>query len=199
LLQTLPDIQVVDEAGDGRDALRLIELHQPDVVLMDIAMKGLNGLEATARAVKMIPNVRIIFLSMHANEEYVRQALKAGAKGYLLKDSGTAELEVAIKSVAQGDDYLSPEVSKHLVVDYKKRISEEQSPLDQLTPRQREILQLVVEGRTTQQIATTLSIGIKTVETHRAQLMERLGIHDLLGLIRYAIRTGLISPLDLPQ
>jgi DNA-binding NarL/FixJ family response regulator len=197
LLESLDGIQVLEEADDGREALRLIELHRPDVVLMDIAMSGLNGLEATKRVNRDFPETRVIILSMHANEEYVLQSLRAGAAGYLLKDAGTVELEIAIKAVAGGETYLSPPVSKHVISDYVRRMSagEQETPstLDRLTLRQREILQLIAEGQTTQEIARLLNIGVKTVETHRMQLMERLDIHDVAGLVRYAIRVGLIS------
>lgn len=196
LLQNIEGIQVVAEAGDGREALRLIAAHQPDVVLMDVAMPEMNGLEATARVVKEFPNVRVIILSMHANEEYVLQALRTGAAGYVLKDSGVSELELALRAIAKGETYLSPAVSKHVVADYVRRVGSESSSLEQLTPRQREILQLLVEGRTTKEIAKLLYISVKTVETHRAQLMERLGIHDVAGLVRYAIRMGLVTPED---
>ncbi len=196
LLQNIQGIRVVAEAGDGREALRLIAAHQPDVVLMDIAMPEMNGLEATARVVKEFPNVRVIILSMHANEEYVLQALRMGAAGYVLKDSGVSELELALRAIAKGETYLSPAVSKHVVADYMRRVGSESSSLEQLTPRQREILQLLVEGRTMKEIAKLLYISVKTVETHRAQLMERLGIHDVAGLVRYAIRMGLVTPED---
>ncbi len=200
LLQSLSGIEVVAEAEDGREALRLIAAHRPDVVLMDIAMPGLNGLEAAARATKEFPGVRVIILSMHANEEYVLQALRSGAAGYLLKGARTPELELAVISVARGETYLSPAASKHVVADYVQRTSGEIArgeidvdPFERLTPRQREILQLIAEGRTTKEIARLLEISVKTVEMHRAQLMERLGIHDVAGLVRYAIRSGLVA------
>jgi DNA-binding NarL/FixJ family response regulator len=183
---------------------------------MDIAMPGLNGLEAAARVAREFPHVRVIILSMHANEEYVLQALRAGAAGYLLKDADTPELELALKTVTRGEVYLSPSVSKH-VADYVRRIAEaaapsshpssppssgpEQaagehsgSPLERLTPRQREILQLIAEGHTTREIARILNVSAKTVETHRARLMEELDIHDVAGLVRFAIRVGLVTP-----
>jgi DNA-binding NarL/FixJ family response regulator len=194
LLGNLPGIQVVAEAGDGREALRLIENHQPDVVLMDISMPGLNGLEAAARVAREFPNVRVIILSMHANEEYVLQALRAGVAGYLLKGAGPAELELAVTAIARGEMYLSPSLSKQVIADYVRRIGDESSSLERLTPRQREVLQLIAEGHTTQEIARILGISVKTVETHRAQLMEQLDIHDIAGLVRYAIRVGLVSP-----
>lgn len=194
LLQSLPDMEVVAEAGDGREALRLIDLHRPDVVLMDIGMPGLNGLEAAARLAEESPQIRVIVLSMHATEEYVLRALRAGAVGYLLKDAGTAELELAVRAVVRGETYLSPAVSKHVIAEYIQRVSGEPDPLEQLTPRHREILQLIAEGQTTRGIAQTLGLSVKTVETYRSQLMERLDIHDIAGLVRYAIRVGLISP-----
>jgi DNA-binding NarL/FixJ family response regulator len=181
--------------------LRLINTYQPDVVLMDIAMAGLNGLEATARVTKEFPPVRVIILSMHSNEEYVAQALRAGAAGYLLKDAVAAELELAVTAVARGETYLSPAVSKHVIADYLRRAGggetsggSELPPSDPLTPRQREILQLIAEGRSTKEIASTLHLSVKTVETHRTQLMARLDIHEVAGLVRYAIRIGLVTP-----
>ena len=192
LVQAIPGIQVVAEAGDGREALSLIETHQPDVALLDIAMPGLNGLEVAAQVADNFPFVRVMILSMHATEEYVLRALRAGAAGYLLKDADTAELELAIKAVTRGETYLSPAVSKH-VTEYVRRVGEEtHSTLERLTPRQREVLQLVAEGHTTQEIARMMNLSTKTVETHRTQLMERLNIHDIAGLVRYAVREGLV-------
>lgn len=201
LLDKMTGIDVVAEASDGREALHLLGSVQPDVVVMDIAMRGLNGLEAALQMKKDAPQVRVIILSMHANEEYVIQALHAGAMGYLLKDAATAELEVAIRAVARGKTYLSPVVSKHVITNYLHRVSgseegglrHEPSLGDSLTSRQREILQLIAEGSTTREIAETLHLSVKTIETHRAQLMDRLDIHDIAGLVRYAIRTGLIA------
>ncbi len=193
LVQALSGIQVVAEAGDGREALSLIETHQPDVAVLDIAMPGLNGLEVATQVADNFPYVRVIILSMHANEEYVLRALRAGAAGYLLKDADTAELELAIKAVTRGETYLSPAVSKH-ITEYVRRVGEgTRSALERLTPRQREVLQLVAEGHTTQEIARMMSLSVKTVETHRTQLMERLDIHDIAGLVRYAVREGLVT------
>jgi len=201
LLQNIGEVEVVAEADDGREALKLIASLQPDIVLMDIAMPNLNGLEAATRVTKEFPNVRVIILSMHANEEYVLQSLRAGAAGYLLKGARAAELELAVASVARGETYLSPAASKHVIVDYVQRSAgdalssqDERSPVERLTPRQREILQLIAEGYSTKEIAHTLNISVKTAETHRTQIMERLGIHDIAGLVRYAIRAGLIDP-----
>jgi DNA-binding NarL/FixJ family response regulator len=194
LMQSLEGIEVVAEASNGREALNLIGAHQPDVVLMDIGMPELNGLEAAAQIVRDYPATRVVILSMHANEEYVLRALQAGAAGYLIKDAGTAELETAVRAVARGETYLSPAVSKHVVGEYLRRVGAEERPLDQLTARQREVLQLLAEGYGTQDIAQKLSISVKTVEAHRAQLMQRLDIHDLAGLVRFAVRTGLVNP-----
>ena len=196
LLQSLDGIQVVAEAQNGAEALELIDRHRPEVVLMDIAMPGLNGLEAAARAVKIAPDVKFIILSMHANEEYVLQSLKAGAKGYLLKDAGLSGLELALEAVASGKTFLSPAISKHLIDAYIERTSSshEMEPFSLLTSRQREILQLIAEGCTTKEIALKLDVCVKTVETHSTQLMQRLDIHDLAGLVRYAIRCGLATP-----
>jgi DNA-binding NarL/FixJ family response regulator len=208
LLENLNDVQVIAEAGNGREALSLVEAHQPHVVLMDIGMAGLNGLEATARIAKEFPYVRVIILSMHLNEEYVLQALRAGASGYLLKDAAPTELEMALTAVTGGEVYLSPAVSKKVVDDYLRRVSGEPSvaeplspgqtvedrPFDILTPRQREVLQLIAEGKTTKEIAQILQISVKTVEMHRTQLMDRLDIHEIAGLVRYAIRAGLVMP-----
>jgi DNA-binding NarL/FixJ family response regulator len=190
LIARLPEMEVVAEAADGRQALRLVRDLQPDIVLMDIAMPGLNGLESAERIHGIHPKIKIIILSMHASEEYVAQALKAGASGYLLKDAATAELEMALKSVSMGQFYLSPAISRQVVDNFLRG-----GPmgLDLLTPRQREILQLIAEGKGTRDIAETLHLSVKTVETHRAQLMERLDIHDVAGLIRYALRKGLIT------
>jgi len=196
LLQSIEGLEVVAEAGDGREALLLVAAKNPDLVFMDIGMAGLNGLDATARITKDFPTVRVIILSMHTNEEYVLQALRAGAVGYLLKESGTAELELAVWAVARGETYLSPAVSKYVIADYVRRVGGEPNSLARLTPRQREVLQLIAEGHTTQEIAHTLKISVKTVETHRSQLMERLQIHDIAGLVRYAIRVGLVLPND---
>lgn len=196
LLQSCPGIEVVGETGDGREALQFVEQDPPDVILMDISMPGLNGLEAAAQVGSEHPNVRVIILSMHADEEYVLQALRAGAAGYLLKDSDAAELELAISAVVRGETYLSPQVSKHVIADYLRLVGHESGSHEQLTPRQRQVLQLIAEGHTTKDIARILGVSERTAMTHRAQLMERLDIHDIAGLVRYAIRTGLVSPED---
>ena len=194
LLKNVPGIEVVAEAANGRDALNLVKTHRPDLVLMDISMAGLNGLEAAARIAKEYPDVRVLMLSAHANEEYVKQALLAGAAGYFLKDAGISELELAIQAAARGETYLSPSISKQVIAEYIRRVGTETNPLELLTPRQREILQLIAEGQSTKEIARILHVSPKTIETHRTQLMERLDIHDVAGLVRYAIRAGVATP-----
>jgi DNA-binding NarL/FixJ family response regulator len=194
LLEDLPGVEVVAEAADGVEALALVEAHRPDVVLMDIAMPHLTGLDVAARLRQERPEARVLILSMHKDEAYVRRAVLAGAAGYLLKDSDTEELALAIRAVARGETYLSPAVSKHLVADYRRQAGGQADPAGGLTPRQREVLRLIAEGATTKAIARRLGISIKTVESHRTLLMERLGIHDVAGLVRYAIRVGLITP-----
>ncbi|MEY2488790.1 MAG: hypothetical protein QOC70_732 [Verrucomicrobiota bacterium] len=194
LLEKMPGVEVVGEASNGREALELVRSQLPNLVLMDIAMQNLGGLETLPRIVKNFPGVKVVILSAHANEEYVIRALRSGASGYMLKDAATVELELVINSVAQGKTYLSPSISRTVIDSYLERVGGESSPLEQLTPRQREILQMVAEGKNTKEIASTLEISVKTVEAHRLQLMARLDIHDVPGLVRYAIRSGLVSP-----
>ena len=193
LLEKLPGVEVVGEAGDGREVLNLVKLHRPDVVLMDISMPGLNGLEAAARMAREFPDVRVIILSMHNNEEYVWRALKAGAAGYLLKKAATAELETALQRVVHGEIYLSQEISTQLLRNFPLHgIADRKSPLEQLTGRQREILQLIAEGQNTKGIAEILKVSPKTVEYHRMKLMDCLNVHDIPGLVRFALRVGLL-------
>ena len=193
LLEKLPAVKVVGEASDGREVLNLVKAQSPDVVLMDIAMPGLNGLEAAERMARDFPGVRIIILTMHDNEEYVLRALKAGVAGYLLKKSATAELETALHQVLRGEIYLSREISAHL---YKKLplqgLTGRKSALEQLTGRQREVLQLIAEGQNTKSIGDILKVSPKTVEYHRMKLMAGLNLHDIPGLVRFALRVGLI-------
>ncbi|MBL8075661.1 MAG: response regulator transcription factor [Nitrospira sp.] len=193
LLQKLDDIEVVADVGDGWEAVKAVQTHAPDLVLMDIAMPGLNGLDATSRIVKESSTTRVILLSMYANEEYLSQALQVGASGYLLKGAELAELELAIRTVSRGETYLTPAVAKYAVEAYRNKSGVASSPLARLSGRQREILQLIAEGCTTKDIAQRLNLSVKTVETHRAQLMERLEIHDVPGLVRLAIRVGLVQ------
>lgn len=194
LLERMTGIEVVAEASDGREALELAKKQLPNLMLLDIAMAGLNGLEALARATKEFSAVKVIILSMHANEEYVLQALRTGARGYLLKDAAVAELELALRAVNRGEIYLSPRISKRVIDSYLERLENERPLREELTLRQREIVQLIAEGKSTKEIAFLLKVSIKTVEAHRAQLMERLGIHDVAGLVRYAMRVGLVPP-----
>lgn len=195
LLESIPDMEVVGEAADGLEALRLIEQHRPDCVLMDLAMPGLGGVEAVRRATAQFPGIPILVISMHADEAYVHQALTAGATGYLLKGSDKGELETAVRSVCRGETYLTPAISETLVAALGKRsaLSEATSPLELLTLRQREVLRLVAEGNSTKKIAARLGLSVKTVEAHRGAIMERLGIRDLASLVRFAIRAGLIT------
>ena len=194
LLEEMDGIKVVAEAADGREALKLIKVHRPDILLTDIAMPGVGGLELTERVGRELSQTKVVILSMHKDEEYVRRAVLAGAAGYLLKDSDTEELGLALRAVARGEIYLSPAVSTRLVADYRKQTSARSGPAGNLTPRQKEILQLIAQGMTTKAIAKSLGISTKTVEWHRALLMQRLGIHDVVSLARYAIRVGLIAP-----
>jgi DNA-binding NarL/FixJ family response regulator len=194
LLLTLRDVEVVAEAGDGREALRLIAMQRPDVVLIDIMMPNLNGLDATARIGRAFPRTRVVILSMNADEDSVLKALRAGAVGYLVKTADPAELELAIRAVVRGERFLSAAVSDHVVAACLGRVDKEQSSLDRLPSRQREVLQLIAEGHTTKEIAAKLDISVKTAEAYRGDLMKALDIHDIASLTRYAIRTGLVSP-----
>ena len=193
LLESIEGVEVIAETGDGREALELIAKHRPDVALIDIGMPGLNGLEVAKRAAQESPRTRIVILSMHGDENYVNRALRAGVAGYLLKGAAVAELPLALQSVMRGETYLTPKISKHVVEALLRDTEEESTPLQSLTERQREILQLIAEGHSTKEIAGILEVSTKTVETHRIRLMERLDIHDVPGLVRFAIRAGLVS------
>lgn len=198
LLASIPDVESVVEAGDGQEALTVLRETKPDLALIDIAMPGLNGLEVAARIGREAPATRLVILSMHGTPAHVAQALRAGVSGYLLKDAAADELPLLLRAVMRGETYLSPAISKQVVDGYLGRTpasaaSPDGGGADILTSRQREILQLVAEGKSTKEVAQLLDVSAKTVETHRGQIMERLGIHDLAGLVRYAIRTGLVS------
>lgn len=193
LLDGISGVQVVGEAADGRSGLNMVRSTKPHVVLMDIALPKMNGLEVLERVVKDHSKVQVVMLSMHANEEYVSRALRSGARGYVLKDADISELELALRAVTEGNIYLSPAVSKSMVDDYMRRVGSQGSP-HALTERQQEVLQQVAEGKNTKEIAYRLRLSVKTVESHRAQLMKRLNIHDVAGLVRYAIRAGLVRP-----
>jgi DNA-binding NarL/FixJ family response regulator len=193
LLQALSGVEVVGEAADGYEAVRLAETLHPDVVLLDVGMPALNGLEAAGRLATASPSTRVLILSMHNAEEYVLRALRLGCAGYLLKGSAVSELEIAVRAVARGEIYLSPAVSRQIVDEYVDRTRGRIAPLDALTPRQREILQLVAEGHTSKAIAQRLDLSVKTVEAHRSQIMHRLDVHDVPGLVRFAVRVGLVT------
>jgi DNA-binding NarL/FixJ family response regulator len=201
LLERLPDVEVVGEASNGREALALIMKAKPDVALLDIGMPELNGLDAAARIAREAPRTRLVMVSMYATEAFVAQAVQLGVAGYVLKESCADELPVLLRAVMNGQTYLSPGVSQTLVGALKSRLDRGDgdakpaapAPENQLTLRQREVLQLVAEGKSTKEIASALNLSVKTVETHRAQIMERLGIRDVPGLVRYAIRLGLVS------
>ncbi|MDY6970813.1 MAG: response regulator transcription factor [Thermodesulfobacteriota bacterium] len=196
LLDGETNIDVIGEAGDGRDALKKVEQLRPDVVVMDIAMPVLNGLEATRRIKKLFPEIKVLILTVHTNEEYIFQVLRAGASGYLVKQAAPAELISGIKAVWRGDSFLSPTISRKVIEEYiwkaeSKRVGQS---YDNLTNREREVLQLIAEGKSTREIADLLCVSVKTVETHRAHLRDKLNIHSTAELTKYAIRTGMTSP-----
>lgn len=192
LIEGKPGIEVIAETGDGDEALRLIgELH-PNLVLLDITISSLNGFEVLEQITKQYPQTRVIILTVHEGTEYAMRALRAGAAGYLPKSAATIELEDAISAVAEGGTYLSHEISQKTVFEYAQARTP-QDLLASLTSRQREILKLIAEGQSTKEIGSNLNISVKTVESHRAKLGEKLGIHDVAGLVRFAIRIGLIQ------
>ena len=190
LLERIDQVEVVGEAGDGQQALELIEDLNPDVVLLDLTMPGLSGFEVLKETREKFPAVNMIVLSVHDSEEYAIHALRSGAVGYLPKSAASAELEVAIQQVLRGEKYLSPSIAPEAALEFSRDISE--APAE-LAPRQMEVLTLIAHGSSTREVASSLNISVKTVETHRAQLMERLNIHDVAGLVRYAIKKGLVN------
>lgn len=192
LLKTLPGVAVVGQASDGQEALRLIEAHQPDIVLMDTAMPVMNGLEATVLAKKRFPSVKVIILSENSSDEFVFRALRSGAEGFILKNDPVVELITAIESVARGGEHLSPRITRKVMIGYLEA-QDGDDLVRQLTPRQREVLQLIAEGRSTKEIARILDISVNTVKTHRLKLMEKLGVHEITGVVRYAVKFGLIK------
>lgn len=192
LLDTLEGVEVVAEAGNGASGLEAVREHRPDVLITDVTMGAMTGLELAEKVRAELPQTRVIVLSMFASDEYVMRALKAGASAYLLKDAAESELEVALRAVARGETYLSPGASKRLIERVAGR-QDADDPLRALTPRQCEILRLIAEGVHAKEIAHRLHLSRKTVDAHRAQIMERLGIRDVAGLVRFAIRNGLVS------
>jgi len=190
ILAAQPDMEIVGEAGNGREALELAEKLQPDVVVMDVAMPELNGIEATRRLAASSPRTRVLALSMYKDSVYVREILRAGARGYLLKDAIDRDLLAAVRAVAGGEGYLSPAVSEAVLSDYRRHVSD---PLDLLSSREREVLQLIAEGKTNKDIASALKLSVYTVEAHRGRIMEKLNLHSVGELVRFALRHGLID------
>jgi two-component system, NarL family, response regulator NreC len=195
LLEKQPDMTVVAEAADGRECVRLAEEQTPDVVVMDIAMPNMNGIEATRRITGERPRCAVVILSMHQDESYILRALKAGAKGYLLKDSVRADLLEAIRAVAQGRSFLTRKIGRMLQEDYVRQLESRglDDTYERLTDREREILQLIAEGRTAKEVAQVLNISPTTVETHRTHIQEKLGVHSIPELVLYAVRKGIIA------
>jgi two-component system, NarL family, response regulator NreC len=195
VVQQQPDLSVIGEADDGRQAVQLVESLKPDVVVMDIGMPNLNGIEAARQITASRPDTAVVILSMHADEGYVLRALKAGARAYLLKDSATTDLVQAIRAVVEGKSFFSPAVSKVLLQDYMRKLrrSGAEDSYDLLSPREREVLQLVAEGKSNKEVANLLNLSTYTVETHRAKIMQKLNLKGVPELILYAVRKGIIS------
>jgi two-component system response regulator NreC len=190
MLDAQADIEVIGEAGNGREAVEHAERLHPDVVVMDVTMPVLNGIEAVRQIVKAVPAVRVLALSMHKDAVYVREMLRAGAKGYLLKDCQESDLLSAVRAVYSGKGWLSPDVSDAVLDDYRRHVTH---PIDLLSPREREVLQLLAESRTNKEMATLLGISVYTVEAHRGRIMEKLNLHTVGELVRFAIRNGLVD------
>ena len=190
ILSAQPDMEIVGEAGNGREAVELAEQLRPDVVVMDVAMPELNGIEATRRVSSAHPHTRVLALSMHKDSVYVREILRAGARGYLLKDSGAGDLVSAVHALARGEGYLSPAVSDAVLDDYRKHVT---NPIDLLSSREREVLQMLAEGKTNKEIAGVLNLSVYTVDAHRGRIMEKLNVHSINELVRFAVRNGLID------
>lgn len=190
ILAAQEDMEVVGEASNGREAVDAAARLQPEVVVMDVTMPELNGIEATRRIAEVAPRSRVLALSMHKDAVYVREILRAGAKGYLLKDSGEGDLLIAVRAIARGEAFLSPAVSEGVLTDYRKHVTD---PLDLLTTREREVLQWIAEGKTNKEVATALSLSVYTVEAHRGRIMEKLNLHSTGELVRFAVRHGVID------
>jgi len=195
LLEEEPDLQVVGEAADGRETIKKATELKPDVILMDIAMANLNGLQATKQIKKILPDTKVIMVTMHKNEEYVLQSFQAGASGYILKEGAVEELVSAIRTIHQDKSFLSPAISKTLIDAYLRKMEtgKTETPFDLLTDREREVLQLIAEGYTNREVAKSLFISVKTVEAHRAHIMQKLNIHEIARLVKYAIQKGLVD------
>jgi two-component system, NarL family, response regulator NreC len=190
ILSAQPDMEVVAEGKNGLEAVEEATRTQPDVVIMDVNMEGLNGIEGARRIAEALPRCRVLALSMHRDAVYVREMLKAGAKGYLVKDADDDALLDAVRAVARGDAYLSPSVADSVLADYRRHVT---NPMDLLTAREREVLQLIAEGKTNKDIANQLNLSVYTVEAHRSRLMEKLNLHSTGDLVRFAMRNGFIS------
>jgi DNA-binding NarL/FixJ family response regulator len=194
VLEDRPEWEVVAEAGDGREAVRLAEIHKPDVAIVDVAMPLLNGIETTRQISRKSPTTRVLVLSMHADEAYVTQILQAGATGYLLKDSADVDLIQAVAAVAKGTSFFSPAIARVMLDDYVQKLAEKgvTDRYESLSEREREIFQLIAEGKANKEIAALLSISPSTVETHRARIMEKLDLHSAAEIVLYAVRRGVI-------
>ncbi len=190
ILDAQPDMEIVGEASNGKEALELAAQFTPDFVVMDVAMPELNGIEATRRMAETAPRTRVLALSMHKDSVYVREILRAGARGYLLKDAVDEDLIAAVRAVSRGEGYLSPGVADAVLTDYRQHVTD---PIDLLTSREREVLQLIAEGKTNKEIATTLNLSVYTVDAHRGRIMEKLNLHSTGELVRFAIRKGLVD------
>jgi len=190
ILAAQPDMEIVGEAGNGREAVELAEQLHPDVAVMDVAMPDMNGIEATRRLAVSAPRTRVLALSMYKDSVYVREILRAGARGYLLKDAIDRDLLSAVRAVATGEGYLSPAVSDAVLTDYRRHVTD---PLDLLSAREREVLQMIAEGKTNKEIATALKLSVYTVDAHRGRIMEKLNLHSVGELVRFAVRAGLID------
>jgi DNA-binding NarL/FixJ family response regulator len=190
ILEAQGDMEIVGEAANGKEALELAEKLSPDIVVMDVAMPELNGIEATRRMRDAAPHTRVLALSMHKDSVYVREILRAGARGYLLKDAVDEDLIAAVRAVARGEGYLSPGVADAVLTDYRQHVTD---PIDLLTSREREVLQLIAEGKTNKEIATSLNLSVYTVDAHRGRVMEKLNLHSTGELVRFAIRKGLVD------
>src|SRR5215475_11075859 len=190
ILSAQSDMEIVGEAGNGREAVERAEELRPDIVVMDVAMPELNGIEATRRLIEALPHTRVLALSMHKDNVYVREILRAGARGYLLKDSPAGDLVAAVRAVAAGEGYLSPAVSNAVLDDYRKHVTD---PIDLLTSREREVLQMLAEGKTNKEVAEVLNLSVYTVDAHRGRIMEKLNLHSINELVRFAVRNGLIE------